>query len=156
MKNKYFPDEDITQNDLFFLCSMIERVARKLHRRNEYVVNTIGTSQLTHLLSVASVLHCENPEQVAQDWIDGYHLTPGQFDITDVNPELCKKIPSATAIGKVYARLILDTLQPNEDFASAAIRVYNNPICRVIDDYNASAYFEPSYVVAKAYFDGGF
>lgn len=156
MKNKYFPDEEITQNDLFFLCSMIERVARTLHRRNNYVVNAIGKDQLLHLLSVAGVLHCENPEQVAQDWIDDYHLTPGQFDITDVDPKLCEKIPSATAIGKVYTRLITDTLKPNEDFASAVIRVYNDPICRVIDNYNASAYFEPSYVVAKAYFDGGF
>lgn len=156
MKNKYFPDEDITQNDLFFLCSMIERVARKLHRRNEYVVNTIGTSQITHLLSVAGVLHCENPEQVVQDWIDGYHLTPGQFDITNVNPELCKKIPSAYDMGKVYARLISDTLRPEEDYASAVIRVYNNPLCEVIDDYNTSAFYEPSYVVAKAYLDGGF
>lgn len=31
MINKYFEDEEIKQNDLFFMCSMIERVARKLH-----------------------------------------------------------------------------------------------------------------------------
>ena len=29
MINKYFKDEKIQQNDLFFMCSMIERVARK-------------------------------------------------------------------------------------------------------------------------------
>ena len=29
MKNKYFPDEDIESNDLYFVCYMIERVARK-------------------------------------------------------------------------------------------------------------------------------
>lgn len=26
MKNKYFPDEDIEEDDLFFICYMIERV----------------------------------------------------------------------------------------------------------------------------------
>ena len=31
MKNKYFPDEDIAENDIFFMCYMIERVARKVH-----------------------------------------------------------------------------------------------------------------------------
>lgn len=36
------------------------------------------------------------------------------------------------------------------------LRVYNNPICEVIDNYNASAYYEPSYVIARAYNDGGF
>ena len=28
MKNKYFPDEDIEENDLYFICYMIERVAK--------------------------------------------------------------------------------------------------------------------------------
>ncbi len=42
MINKYFEDEEIQQNDLFFMCSMIERVARKIHQRNKYVVNTLG------------------------------------------------------------------------------------------------------------------
>ena len=42
MTNKYFEDEAITENDLFFVCYMIERVARKLHQHNKYVVNTIG------------------------------------------------------------------------------------------------------------------
>ncbi len=41
MINKYFEDEEIQQNDLFFMCSMIERVARKIHQRNKYVVNCL-------------------------------------------------------------------------------------------------------------------
>ena len=39
MKNKYFPDEDITMNDLYFICYMIERVARHIKQKNKYVVN---------------------------------------------------------------------------------------------------------------------
>ena len=34
MTNIYFPNEGITVNDLYFICYMIERVARKLHQRN--------------------------------------------------------------------------------------------------------------------------
>lgn len=41
MTNKFFPEEQIRENDLFFLCYMIERVARKLHQRNKYIVNSI-------------------------------------------------------------------------------------------------------------------
>jgi hypothetical protein len=59
-------------------------------------------------------------------------------------------------MGKVYERLIVDTLQSNEDYVNGLIRVYNNPICEVIDNYNCSAYYEPSYVIARAYQDGGF
>ena len=61
MMNIYFPDEEITDNDLYFICYMIERVARKLHQKNKYVVNTIGRDALKHLISVANVLHCEIP-----------------------------------------------------------------------------------------------
>lgn len=45
MKSVYF-DEELSKNDLFFMCYMIERVARKLHQRNVYVVETIGYDEL--------------------------------------------------------------------------------------------------------------
>ena len=31
MKNVFFPNEEITENDLYFVCSMIERIARKFN-----------------------------------------------------------------------------------------------------------------------------
>lgn len=43
-----------------------------------------------------------------------------------------------------------------ESEVDGIIRVYNNPICEVIDNYNCSAYYEPSYVIARAYQNGGF
>ena len=109
MINKYFEDEEIQQNDLFFMCSMIERVARKIHQRNKYVVNTLGYENLYHLISLASVLHCENPDKVVDDWINEYHLEKGTFNIKDVDKELCTIIPTPTDMGKVYMRLIVDT-----------------------------------------------
>ena len=156
MTNIYFPDEEITTNDLYFICYMIERVARKLHQRNQYVVNTIGKDAFEHLISVANVLHCENPLQVEQDWIGEYNLKTGDFDITDVNKELAEIIPTPLEMGKVYQRLIVDTLQPDEDYVDGILRVYNNELCNVIDNYNCSAFYEPSYVIARAYQEGGF
>ena len=147
---------EVVKNDLYFMCYMVERVARKLNQHNAYVVNTIGEAELRHLISVANVLHSVNPMQVEADWIAAYHLQQGIFDITAVDKNLCEQIPAATAMGKVYMRLILATLQPDEDYVQGMLRVYNNPICKVIDNYNASAYYEPSYVIARAYNDGGF
>lgn len=83
-------------------------------------------------------------------------MTQGSVDVLDVNTELDVQIPRETQMGKVYTRLILDTMQPEEDYAEAITRVYNNPICKVIDNYNASAFYEPSYVIARAYNEGGF
>lgn len=156
MKNKYFPDEEIEKDDLYFICYMIERVARRLHQRNRYVVNAIGKEALEHLISVANVLHCENPLQVEDDWIEEYDLSEGDFDITEVDKNLVDKIPSALEMGKVYQRLIVDTASSEEDYVDGIIRVYNNDICDTIDNYNCSAFYEPSYVIARAYQNGGF
>ena len=70
-------------------------------------------------------------------------LTP--FDITDVDKGLVENIPSPTQMGKVYMRLITDTIMQDEDYIDALIRIYNDEICFKIDDYNCSAYYEPSY-----------
>ena len=156
MTNIYFPDEEITVNDLYFICYMIERVARKLHQRNCYVVNRIGKDELKHLISVANVLHAENPLAVEDAWIRDYALEKGNADVTLVDKELVDKIPTPLQMGKVYQRLIVDTLQPDENYVEGIIRVYNGEICDVIDNYNCSAYYEPSYVVARAYLNGGF
>lgn len=156
MTNIYFQDEEITTNDLYFICYMIERVARKLHQKNRYVVNAIGKDELLHLISVANVLHCENPLQVEDDWINEYELKAGDYDITNVDRELAEIIPTSLEMGKVYQRLISDTLQPGEDYVDGIIRIYNDEICEVIDNYNCSAFYEPSYVIARAYQNGGF
>ena len=156
MRNIFFEDEVITENDLYFICYMIERVARKLHQRNKYVVNSVEPAEWRRLISLDNVLHCENPLKVEQEWIDEYELKAGTFDITDVDKELVDEIPRETQIGKVYTRLILSTLGENEDYIDGMIRVYNNEICETIDNYNASAYYEPSYVITRAYNEGGF
>lgn len=156
MKNIYFPEEDITENDLFFVCSMIERVARHIKQRNKYVVNKIGYDNLLRQLSIAEMLHSENPLQVVDDWTDEYQLENGNFDITDVDKELCTNIPTPLDMGKVYMRLILQTRLDAEDYAQGIIRVYNDDICETIDNYNSSAYYEPSYFIARSYFAGGF
>lgn len=85
-----------------------------------------------------------------------YHLEKGDFDITKVDPELVEHIPTPTQIGKVYTRLILSALQPDETYVDGLIRVYHNEICETIDNYNCSAYYEPSYVITRAYNNGGF
>lgn len=156
MTNRLFEDEEITDNDLYFLCYMIERVARKLNQRNSYVVNHIEKEEWLRLISLANVLHCENPLKIEDEWIEEYELEKGDFDITKVDAELVDKIPSPTQMGKVYMRLILSTLQLEEDYVDGLIRVYNDEICETIDNYNCSAYYEPSYVITRAYNDGGF
>lgn len=156
MTNIFFEDENVTEDDLYFICYMIERVARKLHQKNVYVVNAVTEGEWRRLISLANVLHCENPLKLENEWINEYDLQTGDFDISDVDYDLVDKIPTAIQMGKVYMRLIINTLMPQEDYVDGLRRVYNDEICEIIDNYNGSAYYEPSYVITRAYNNGGF
>lgn len=156
MTNVFFPDEQISKDDVYFVCYMLERIARQLKQPKKYVANAMGHDELAKKLSLADTLHSENPLAVEADWIDEYNLKVGDYDITKVDPDLCPSIPTATQMGKVYKRLLIDTLQPGEDYANAMLRVYNDPICDIIDNYNTSAYYEPSPYIVRSYYSGCF
>ena len=59
-------------------------------------------------------------------------------------------------MGKVYAHLIDSVSKQGVDLVQAIQDVYASPICDAIDNYNSSAYYEPSYVQVLAYQNGGF
>lgn len=155
MNNIYFPDEQIGFNKIYFVCYMIERVARRLHQHNRYVVEHLGTDGLKRQLSIADTNHCLNPLQVEEDWINEYHLESGDFDVTAIDPRFATKVPSPTQMGKVYARLI-QSLDDTDDLAGTFQKIYNSPVCENIDDYDTGAYYEPSYVQTRAFLNGSF
>ena len=156
MKNVFFPDEEITQDDVFYVCSLIERIARHLKQPNRYVVNCMGKRGIAEKLSLANVMHSENQQAVVERLIQEYRMQAGSFDVTNVNPDLVSHIPGEQDMGKVYMRLILSTLYSWEDYADAILRIYNDKICRTIDNYNGSAYYEPSHYLTRCYYSGTF
>ena len=140
-------------NDLFFTCSLIDYIARKTTNKRADVVNALGKKRLEKIYDLADVYHCDNIDRVSDDFIAEAGIKKGSFD----NVGDCRyTIPTYWEIGKVYKRLIIDTLQLGEDYVDGILRVYNNELCNVIDNYNCSAFYEPSYVIARAYQNGGF
>lgn len=156
MSNIYFPDEEISFNDLYYVCYMIERVARSIKQRNRYVVERIGSEGLARQLSIAETNHCLNPEQVECNWKEEYQFEEGDVDVTIIDKEFADKVPTELQMGKIYARLIDSVSRQGSDLIRTIQSVYNSPICDAIDNYNASAYYEPSYVQTRAYYNGAF
>lgn len=122
-----------------FICYMIERVARRIHQKNSYVVNTIGKKQLEHLISVANVLHSENPKSVEDDWIEEYQLEEGDVDVIDVDKDLVDRIPTALQMEKAMGRFVSavaytlwSVLLAYNDVSKMAIFGFVNPLCSVI------------------------
>lgn len=156
MSNIYFPEQEITFNDLYFVCYMIERTARSIKQRNRYVVEKLGKEGLERQLSIAETNHCLNPDEVVDSWKEEYDLQTGFFDVTAIDSRFTDKVPSEIQMGKVYARLINCVSEDHDKLYKDIQNVYLSPICEYIDNYNSSAYYEPSYVQAQAYLTGSF
>lgn len=137
--------ENQKENDLFFVCSLIDYIARKTKNYRSTVVNALGKNELQHIYEYADVYHCENIDKVTDELIEKHHIEEGSFD----NISTARySIPSHWDIGKVYQRLILDVAHSTDnDVISTLITVYNSWITSKIDNYNSSMYYEsPSYL----------
>ena len=125
-RNIYFPDREITPDDLKFVCYMIERTARRIKQPNVYVVEHLSKEGLLHNLSLADVMHCENPDDVVDRWISEYHLKKGSTDVLAVDKTLAPTPPTAIQMGKVYARLNLSVLSSQDNLADKISEVYHS------------------------------
>lgn len=137
--------EDRKDNDLFFVCGLIDYIARKTKNERADIVNQLGKERLDKIYDLADVYHCDNIDRVSDDFIEDAKIKKGTFD----NVGECKySIPSHWDIGKVYKRLIKQvSLNDGIGTIDALIKVYNSFISAKIDDYNSSVYYEnPSYL----------
>lgn len=131
-------------NDLFFVCSMIEKVSRESKQKQSYVINKIGKENIKRLYRYADVFHCENPDKISYELIEDNKINVGTYD----KISRCKyKIPTYWEIGEIYARLIINVNK--EDIIDTLFEVYNSWIEEIIDNYNSSFYYEsPEYQLA--------
>ena len=140
--------EDKKQNDLFFVCSLIDYIARKTKNKRKIVVNTLGKEELEHLYDLADIYHSENIDKITHELVGKYRIPTGTFD----NVAACLyKVPTHWDIGKVYHRLIIDVgKSENKPVIDTLVEVYNSWISDRIDDYNSSMYYEnPNYLFAS-------
>ena len=130
---------------LFFVCGLIDYIARKTKNKRADIVNWLGKDWLQKIYDLADVYHCDNIDRVCEDFIEEAKIPDGTFD----NVKACQYIiPSYLDIGKVYKRLIkMVSKKDNVNVINALIKVYNSFISEKIDDYNSSLYYEnPLYI----------
>ena len=136
--------EPQNENDLFFLCGLIEYIARKTKNTKKYVVQKLGKERMKKIYDLAEVYHSENIEKVSDEFIEECKIEEGNYD--NILP--CKyRVPTYWEIGKVYRNLIL-MVNPNEDeYIDTLLEVHSSWIIEKIDNYNSSMYYEnPSYI----------
>lgn len=130
-------------NDLFYLCSLIEYIARKTYNTKKYIVNKIGKDFLVKIYNLAEVYHSENIDKVSDEIINECNIENGNYKIDN-----CKnRVPSYFEIGAVYGRLIKQISGSKEDYIDNLIKVLTSWIITKIDNYDSSMYYEnPSYI----------
>ena len=144
--------EDRKENDLFFLCSLIDYIARKTKNKRAVIVNTLGKTSITKIYDLADIYHSDNIDRVSDDFIESAGIAEGTFD----NIAAAKyAVPSLWDIGKVYKRLVLGIArEKNMDIIDALLAAYNSYVSDKIEDFNSSFYYDAPQNILNAYLDG--
>jgi hypothetical protein len=145
--------ESKESNDLFFVCSLVEYIARRTKNHSSVVVNAIGKERLQHIYNLADIYHSENIDKVSDELISYGNIQTGHFD----NVSTAKyALPTIWDIGKVYKRLIIDIAENRNDHSpiDILIEVYNSWISRKIEDFNSSMYYESPDYIYQSYLTG--
>lgn len=134
------------ENDLFFVCSFIEYIARKTKNTKKYIVETLGKQCIEKIYKLAEVYHSENIDKVSDEIIEKFNIKFGNYDIVSD----CKyRVPSIWELGRIYQRLIIMVNNNENQYIDTLMKVLSSWIIEKIDNYNSSMYYEnPSYIYA--------
>ena len=131
------------RNDFFYVCSLIEYIARQTKNRRGVITKALGKEGVEKQLYDAEVNHCLSFEQVSDEIVEKYNIIDGDFDtITE-----CKyTIPSFLDIGKLYSIMIEDCAKPGKE-VDELIKIFSSFISDKISDFQSDVYYQnPSYL----------
>ncbi|MDE6129212.1 MAG: hypothetical protein K2G16_08520, partial [Lachnospiraceae bacterium] len=134
---------DKEKNDLFYVCSLIEYIARRTKNKRGVVVAALGREGIEKQLYDAEVNHCLSFEQVSDEIIERYKIPKGDFDTI----RGCKyAIPSYTDIGKLYSIMIEDCAEAGNEIEEL-IKIFSSFISDKISEFQTDIYYQnPSYL----------
>lgn len=143
--------EEKEKNDIFFICSLIELIARKTNNKVKVVVEKLGQEKIKKIYKLADVYHSENIEKVSDELIEQVEIPKGNYD----KISKCKyRIPTYWEIGKVYQRLIIMIDDNKESYIRNLNDVLSSWIIEKIDNYNSSLYYENPDYIYECYKEG--
>lgn len=137
-------------NNLFFVCSLIEYISRKTKNRRDDAVRLLGEDDVQRIYEYADVFHCEPIEKVADDFIQKDAIVEGEYD----NLANCKyAIPDYWDIGEVFAHLIEDCYE-EKDVVNGIKEVYQSWLADQILRFNSDLYYQSREYIAACYKEG--
>ena len=139
--------ENQKDNDLFFVCNLIEYISRKTNNYKNYIIEKIGKENIEKIYNLAEIYHSENIEKVSDEIIQKYNILNGDYDILSNTTNSVP--PTYWDMGKVYHRLIISISKNEQEYIEKLCEFFNSWMIKKFDNYNSSLYFEnPSYLLA--------
>ena len=142
--------DDKRKDDIFYVCTLIEYIARKTQNHRSDVIAYFDKDDLCRQLRLAGVNHCLSFEQVSDELIDEYNISNGNFDTV---AECKYTVPSVTSIGRVYQMLVLAIYESN-DVEQAIMDVFSSFISDEISDFNSNVYYSNPDYLRCSYLEG--
>ncbi|MBP5707055.1 MAG: hypothetical protein J6W76_07190 [Spirochaetales bacterium] len=138
-------------NDLFYICSLVEYIGRNQKLKRGEVINALGKF-FGQIYTDAPVLHCEPIAKIADEFITLCNIPVGEYD----SVAECKyNIPDYWTIGEVFERLISDTNQ-GEPIIETAQSIYQYWITDALTDFNTDFYYQPRDYIRECSKFGGY
>lgn len=138
------------RDDIYYVCSLIEFIARKTKNHRQDVIRHFSKADVERQLRLAEVNHCLSFEQVADELIEDYGISDGDFDTVK---ECRYEVPSFLSIGMLYQELVLSTMK-NEDAAQGIIDIFYSFISDEISDFNSNVYYTNPDYLRCSYLEG--
>lgn len=138
------------KDDIYYVCSLIEFIARKTKNHRQDVIRHFSKADVERQLRLAEVNHCLSFEQVADELIEDYGISDGDFDTVK---ECRYDVPSFLSIGMLYQELVLSTMK-NEDAAQGIIDIFSSFISDEISDFNSNVYYTNPDYLRCSYLEG--
>lgn len=139
------------KDDLFYVCSLIEFLARVTKNHRSTIVQVLGKKELIRQLDLAEVNYCLSFEEVSDELIEYFNIQDGDFDTVSA----CKyKVPSYLAIGKAYQRLVLSVRKEDSELVDTLYDVFNSFISDEISDFNSCVYYSNPDYLKWSYLEG--
>lgn len=136
-------------NNLFYVCSLIEYIARKTQNSRFDIVDQLG-GDLQRIYNYADIFHCEPIEKVADDFIQKDSIANGNYD----NLTNCQySLPDYWDIGEVFARLVEDCYE-STNVINGIKEVYESWLADKILNFNSDLYYQPRDYIAACYKEG--
>ena len=138
------------KDDIYYICSLIEFIARKTKNHRQDVIRHFSKADVERQLRLAEVNHCLSFEQVADELIEDYGISDGDFDTVK---ECRYDVPSFLSIGMLYQELVLSTMK-TEDAAQGIIDIFSSFISDEISDFNSNVYYTNPDYLRCSYLEG--